>query len=124
MIDNISHLWTVLHVKAAGWLDVPESEDILEMQQWLIYFESKFPVGCPCKKEWREAIELCPPPLQEGREAFFQWTIALHDRINVLLGKPIWVETSKQHILLTSLFADPRFAHREADSAVHKEIGI
>jgi hypothetical protein len=55
---------------------------------------------------------------------FFWWTIALHDRINVLLNKEIWMERSASHILLISLVEDPEhgalYGQRIKQEARHK----
>lgn len=94
-------MWDALHKFAAGY-----QGNSAAAATWLVDWESRFPEDCPCRKEWHVALGVCAPPLGEPGLAFFWWTVALHDRINVLLDKPVWLDTSKMHPLVGSLQHD------------------
>lgn len=44
-------------------------------------------VNCDCRRHWRELVEEFPPVFT-SREAFFEWSVKAHNRVNVRLGKP------------------------------------
>lgn len=96
-------MWDSLHRFAATYPESPADGDAESAAAWLRDFARRFPEDCPCLAEWEKALAICPPPLRTSRRDFFRWTLALHDRVNVILGKPIWLESSKAHPLLQTL---------------------
>lgn len=95
-------MWDALHRYAAVYTLHPEARP-REALDWLRVWEGRFPADCPCRDEFRAACALVPPPVEVAGMDFFQWTIALHDRINALLRKPLWQERSRKHPLLHGL---------------------
>lgn len=97
-------LWTALHTWA--WQQPREllAEDQRAAREWLAAFALDIPsYGCRCRSEWRKALQICPPPLDHG-PALYWWTVALHDRINRMLHKPLAAPTwSMSHPLLHTL---------------------
>lgn len=100
-------MWNDLHVEAQWWPEKPSIRRILQGKKFLREFRERLPDDCPCKGEWDEALKDCPPPLEEGGDSYFWWTIALHDRVNVILGKKVWATRSKKHKLLQDI-SDPK----------------
>lgn len=54
---------------------------------------------CPCRTVVSKAMTFCPPPLT-GRIEFVTWTEALHELVNLKLGKPRF-RPQLRHTLLT-----------------------
>ena len=96
-------MWNDLHTFAAHYTDTPMEEDALVALAWLNEWVGRLPAGCECSKEWIEIVTICPPPVYEGGFSLFCWTLAAHDRVNLLLEKPVFNAISKNHILITSL---------------------
>lgn len=99
--DGLSHLWYELHFMAIRY---PRPE------KFFAKWREKLPPAeeCPCRGELQAAIDILPPPFDDPFEkwAFFWWTIALHDRVNVLLGKKIWHPRSLESPLVKSVVID------------------
>ena len=83
-------MWHDLHYYAQWYAEDPTPDDIAEAERWMAEFMKRFPKSCACKRGWSSILKKCPPPLAEGRSAFFWWTIAAHDCVNRKLGKKIW----------------------------------
>ena len=97
-------MWGDLHSFAARYVyQNPTAEQVIDAERWLLRWVERLPAGCPCRPEWEDTVACCPPPLTEGRMEFFWWTVAAHDRVNMLMRKPLWAKRSRNHPLLTSL---------------------
>ena len=99
-LNLLRAMWGDLHTYAATYPENPTSKHAEAADQWLESWRMQFPQGCPCKQGWEDAGDLCPPPLQEGGVEFFEWTLAVHDRVNTHLGKPLFWAGSEKHPLL------------------------
>lgn len=66
----------------AMWRRLHTAKDADE--RWLRLFTANVPCG-HCKAHWLALLERMPPVYGEG---WLAWTVAAHDEINELLGKP------------------------------------
>ena len=96
--DELSHLWYQLHFMSVRH---PNPEKFFNA--WM----EKLPPTdqCSCREELASSIEIQPPPLNDP-QAFFWWSIALHDRVNLLLGKKMWHPKSRLSPLVAPLLID------------------
>lgn len=78
-------LWAELHARAQQ----PGAIDTLTETAWLSAFGNRVPCGI-CRQHWTEHMHQSPPNLS-SREAYYRWTVMVHNRVNVALGKPIFV---------------------------------
>lgn len=83
--------WTTLHYAALGY---PTEPDDASVQAYGAFFKS---VGhvlpcATCQQNFRRHTRGMPvePALQQGRDALFEWTVALHNKVNAEHGKPQW----------------------------------
>lgn len=87
LIDSQRKLWEELHTYK--WIS---SQDA---QMWLNHFNSRVPCG-ECKMHWFNLITDFPPDFS-SQEAFFEWGIAAHNKVNKRLEKPeISLEEAKR----------------------------
>lgn len=95
-------LWAMLHGYAWLYPGEASAEDARRAREWLAAWAQLVPSwGCGCRQEWEAALRVCPPPLEQGRAAFWWWTVAVHDRVNVRLGKAMaHPGVSAGHVLL------------------------
>lgn len=96
------YLWNQLHCYAARYPSKPTEEDKQDAELFLKEWAEDIPEDCPCLKEWNDILDTMQPELDTCL-SFLWWTVAAHDRINILLEKPIWSGRSKTHKLVTSL---------------------
>jgi hypothetical protein len=76
-------LWAELHRWAIAFRGGPQ-----EAARWLQEFAGKVPqAGCGCRAEWDADIDRNPPP-QDHPEELFEWTVVVHNVVNLKLGKP------------------------------------
>jgi hypothetical protein len=73
-------LWREFH--AAPWEAMLLGREL----DWLKAFAERVPCG-DCRAGFLELLEKHPPDLS-SREAYFAWTVALHNAVNRKLGKP------------------------------------
>lgn len=71
-----------------------------EGKRWLADWESRLPPNCSCKADLQDIkkrlAEKHPEPFA-SQEAYFTYTVALHNEVNRKLGKPIMaLETARQ----------------------------
>jgi GR25 family glycosyltransferase involved in LPS biosynthesis len=74
-------LWKRLHFFAARW-----NGDRQAVQAFLTQFDADIPCR-NCQTDWR-AIWATYPVKLDSREAFFKWTVEVHNIVNTKLGKP------------------------------------
>jgi mitochondrial FAD-linked sulfhydryl oxidase len=93
--------WLELHTYAFNYPDNPTATDQQQARRWLDYFARRIPsFGCSCQDHWQLMVMTCPPDLS-SRSAFYWWTVAAHDSVNLKLGKPLHApEWSLAHPLL------------------------
>lgn len=86
-------MWALLHAFALSYPEFTAPSDESRATFWLAVFGQcvkDASVSCPrCSEEWSKIIRDCPPDL-ESRTAFYHWTIAAHDRVNVARGKAVF----------------------------------
>lgn len=86
-----SLLWSELHTVAYNYPECPTEDDARTARAWLADFTRRVREtisGCGCQSDWQQIMTHCPPPLDTGR-SFYWWTVAVHDRINHHLNKPL-----------------------------------
>ena len=101
-MNELTKLWRELHRNAVEYPVTATAEDKKQLSNWFKQWVAKFPEDCACLEEYNEALTLAPVP-DGGRWELFWWTVALHDRINILLGVGIFSRKSLDHPLLSDL---------------------
>lgn len=99
MKNDLTRLWFQLHRQAVEYPVKPSETEKAKLLEWLDDWTKQFPEHCPCLDEYREAVKISEPPT-DGKESFFWWTVALHDRVNMLLNKGLFSQRSLEHPLL------------------------
>lgn len=56
--------------------------------QWLDIWQYLIPGRCDCREGYQKILEEYPPDFSTS-EAFFAWSVALHNAVNAKLGKPV-----------------------------------
>lgn len=85
-------MWFMMHLIAATYPDAPTAAN---KAQYAAFYDSlQHVLPCPgCAKGYRAIISSDPtkmtPRVFGSREALFRWTVAVHNRVNAKLGKPI-----------------------------------
>lgn len=104
ILNTGPQLWFELHDYAWRYPCEATAADQRQARAWLATFAQRLPsYGCRCRAKWQQLMTLCPPPLG-GRAAFYWWTVAIHDRVNFQLGKPLHAaEWSLQHPLFSDV---------------------
>jgi hypothetical protein len=75
-------LWAELHRWAIAFKGGPH-----EAARWLQEFAGRVPqAGCGCRTQWDTDIDRNPPPLDQPEE-LFEWTVVVHNFVNLKLGK-------------------------------------
>lgn len=72
-----SDLWEELHTYK--WISSEETK------KWYILWINKLPCGT-CKQHWELLIKDFPPDFS-SKQAFFEWGVAAHNKVNKRLGK-------------------------------------
>jgi len=78
--------WRFLHLCAAAYEDDPCPERKEATEAWIHLLPHVLPCGT-CSDHLDENLETLPPNVS-NRDAFLDWTIELHDRVNRATGKP------------------------------------
>lgn len=78
LIDSQRKLWEELHTYK--WVSEQETE------QWFHFFCSRVPCG-ECKMHWLNLVSNFPPQFNSA-EAFFEWSVLAHNKVNERLEKP------------------------------------
>lgn len=92
------HLWKSIHYIALGY---PENPDEVVKQYYKEFFLNLWKV-VPCYKcsvNYKRHLEELPPidNFLISRDELFKWTIALHNIVNVELGKPqVTIEDARE----------------------------
>lgn len=76
-------MWAELHARPAAY-----TGDAAIEREWLESFAERIACG-ECKTHWRAMTAATPPDLASAG-AYYQWTVAAHNTVNVRLGKPVW----------------------------------
>lgn len=84
-------LWGELHAKAQSLPEVIHAVEQEDLQSWLAAWESRIPSwgGCACRQHYYE-LKAYIEPVFDSREAFYSWTVDVHNSVNERLGKPLW----------------------------------
>lgn len=75
--------WELLHSYAfsSEWNTHAASE-------WYQAWTFRIPnLGCDCRQHWRDLVSATPPDFSSA-DAFFRWTVAAHNAVNLRLDKP------------------------------------
>ena len=87
-VSSLSHImktlgppiWKDLHIYAKTWNGNAE-----EQQQFIGKIKNRIPCG-ECKGFWVQETKDNPAP-SESADSFFKWTVDVHNKVNVKLGK-------------------------------------
>jgi hypothetical protein len=84
--------WHTMHIVALGYPLKPTYGHKKAAKE---FFESlTFLIPCPiCREHYAEFLKEMPiTPFLDRRDDLFKWTVALHNKVNVKLGKPLYTE--------------------------------
>jgi len=76
-IPNTPSTWPELHKRA---LSHEGKNDLL----WLMMFGARIAGSCACRESWKKELMMLPPDFKN----YFFWSVAIHNMVNVRLGKP------------------------------------
>lgn len=86
-------MWTLLHAFALAYPETPSEQDKERAKFWMLIFSecvNDASVSCErCSKEWKDILTERKPDFS-CKAAFYEWTIAAHDRVNVARGKAVF----------------------------------
>ncbi|MBL9115504.1 MAG: ERV1/ALR-related protein [Verrucomicrobiaceae bacterium] len=86
-------LWDTLHSFCAAYPDRPTDDTETMATMFFLNFRDKLMhlsgSNCPCRTVFRKLIQIHPPPLKAHGGALYTWSVALHDFVNLKLGKPL-----------------------------------
>jgi len=95
-----SRYWAELHLFALRY-DMLKQKDEYHLFSWLQGWMDSLPFeGCPCEQHLKDFVENNTPPL----DAFFDWTISLHNSVNDRIGKPIYTPENARKLWLKRSF--------------------
>ncbi len=83
--------WEELHSYAMSYPEFPSGEDMKNAKSWFRLWRFTVPNfhKCNCLKHLDDIIMEIPLNLS-SRDAFYKTTVDWHNRINLILGKPVW----------------------------------
>lgn len=76
-LSNQPSTWAELHLRALTQEGQPD-------HFWLALFGARISGGCDCRKNWKKELLMLPPDFKN----YFFWSVAIHNMVNVRLGKP------------------------------------
>ena len=92
-------LWKILHTFASNYPERPTIKDQVSAKRFfggfleIVHGVSN---GCDCGRDLQLMVVLAPPELS-GCDALTRYAAALHDAVNMKLGKPLSNDDSKEH---------------------------
>lgn len=84
-------LWILFHGYARFQPKKFNKQTRENIMRWLYVFSSvveENSTGCNCSQKWRELFRKHPPDLKDG-PTFYDWSLFIHDRVNLALGKKV-----------------------------------
>lgn len=93
------HTWHAIHYIALGYPDAPSQGD---MDLYYNFFKNLgYVLPCKlCTGHYNSNFDTLPPDLT-SRDAFFAWSVALHNVVNKSLGKREWTTEEAKTYYLT-----------------------
>jgi hypothetical protein len=93
-------MWGTIHFIALGYPNKPSEEN---KKQYQAFYEGLVNViPCEeCSKHLRDNLQKVDiVPYLKSSDSLFEWTVKLHNVVNVMLGKPEWtLEKAKQYYM-------------------------
>jgi hypothetical protein len=89
--------WHTIHIVALGYSATPNYTDKKSAKDF--YESLAFLIPCPvCKEHYKENLQKNPiTPYLDSRKDLIQWTIDIHNTVNIQLGKPTWTLSEVLH---------------------------
>ena len=78
--------WASLHAFAASYPETARPADVARARAWL--HRVRVPCGA-CQVKYDMLLMGLEDADVQGRERLFEWTVRVHNTVNVLLGKPV-----------------------------------
>ncbi|EFX73902.1 hypothetical protein DAPPUDRAFT_307542 [Daphnia pulex] len=78
--------WSVLHTIAAYYPETPTVDQQKDMVQFMALFTKFYPCT-DCSEDFKERL-IANPPATQNNSILSQWLCAMHNEVNVKLGKP------------------------------------
>ena len=96
-------IWYTIHIMAFSLQATPTDEENASFKNFIYALPDILPCKI-CGEHLRENLKTLPPPLKEGGDAIFRWTIRLHNTVNKQLGKPTLTDDEAIAAMLHRLF--------------------
>lgn len=83
-IERLRGLWSELHgYDQAHW-------NQSDAKKWFAKWLRRVPsFGCKCRSHFLSLVQEFPPDFS-SREGFYTWSVAVHNKVNERIGKPLW----------------------------------
>ncbi|KAL7291150.1 hypothetical protein TKK_0015067 [Trichogramma kaykai] len=81
-----SNTWSFLHTMASHYPDNPSTEQRKDMKTFFHLLSQFYPCNV-CAEDLRDQLKRSPPKT-DSQSTLSQWLCAIHNEINVKLGKP------------------------------------
>jgi hypothetical protein len=91
-------MWDSMHAFAASYPDAPTPEDRARARAWFADLGRRLPCDT-CAQKYEKLIKQLREADVQSRAALFEWTVRVHNIVNMLLGKPIFpvIEAKKKY---------------------------
>ncbi len=80
-----THFWHMIHFIALNYKDNPSNTEQTDYGNYFKYLGYVLPCE-KCAEEYNNYIDKHPPQL-ESRNSLFEWTVSLHNHVNMYLNK-------------------------------------
>jgi FAD-linked sulfhydryl oxidase len=83
--------WEMIHTFAAGYPNIPTSNDKINVQYFYKYFSQILPCK-NCKIHFQKLLDKYPlnDKILKNSQSLLKWTVDIHNKVNMRLGKPIY----------------------------------
>lgn len=84
--------WHTIHIVALGYPKEPSYADKRAGKEFFESLQFLIPCGI-CREHYREHLTQNPvSTFLDSKQDIFKWTVMIHNKVNIMLGKPEWTE--------------------------------
>lgn len=84
------YIWSTIHLVALGYPQKPSSFDKMQYKMFFMSIGNVLPCSKCVKNYTRHFSELPIDDFLESRDSLFNWTVKLHNIVNMENSKPLW----------------------------------
>lgn len=99
LVTNLGRaLWVELHEYTQAYPETPSASEKQYAAEWLGHWVNRIPrfSKCGCRTDYDKWSAVLTPDFS-SRDAFSQWAVILHDRVNKKLGRSLYDPESAKH---------------------------